>query len=59
MTVRTLLVTSIEIEQIPTFCGVRDLLQEHVEKIIKDERLSGLEEFRIVTPKHGELTTRL
>ena len=56
MTDRTWLVTSIEIEQIPNFWGVRDLLQERVKKIFKNERLSGLEEFRYVTPKHGELT---
>ena len=56
---RTWLVTSIEIEQIPNFWGVRDLLQEHVENIIKVERLPGSEEFRIFTPLHGELTTRV
>ena len=56
---RTWLVTSIKIEQILNLWGVRDLLQEHVENIIKDESLSGLEEFRNVTPKHGELTTRV
>ena len=55
MTDRTWLGTSIEIEKILKFSGVRDWLQEHVERIIKDERLSELEEFRIVTPKHGEV----
>ena len=59
MTDRTWLVTSIEFEKIPNFWGVRDLFQENVKKILKDERLSELEEFRIVTPKHGELTKRV
>ena len=56
MTDRTWLVTSIEIKKIPKFRCVRDLLQEHVFKIIKDERLFEFEEFRIVTTKHVEAT---
>ena len=35
------------------------MLQENVYKIIKDERLPEKEDFRIVTPKHGEVTTRV